>query len=148
MATALCCRPVLMVACRDAGFEPCVALEIDDARAGQALVAEAVPKEIRSFRADLAPMVVALSTEDRQRSFNFYTEGLGLEPIGEAAEDGIPEPLQFVLNQGVRLMLVVAFRRGWRANCMRWPERNGGAFGSRVRSSVVRTAAAQPARAT
>jgi uncharacterized protein len=51
-------------------------------------------------------VVVALPTEDRQRSFNFYAEGLGLEPIGEAAEDGIPEPLQFVLNQGVRLMLV------------------------------------------
>ena len=52
------------------------------------------------------PVVVALPTEDRQRSFNFYAEGLGFEPIGEAAEDGIPEPLQFVLNQGVRLMLV------------------------------------------
>jgi hypothetical protein len=39
-AAALRCPPVLMVACGDAGFEPCVALEIDDARAGQALVAE------------------------------------------------------------------------------------------------------------
>ena len=57
-----------------------------------------MPKEIRALRADLAPMVVALPTEDRQRSFNFYAEGLGLEPIGETADDGIPEPLQFVLN--------------------------------------------------
>ena len=65
-----------------------------------------MPKENRSLQADLAPVVVALPTEDRQRSFDFYAEGLGLEPIGEAAEDGIPEPLQFVLNQGVRLMLV------------------------------------------
>jgi uncharacterized protein len=58
-------------------------------------------------------VVVALPTEDRQRSFNFYAEGLGLEPIGEAAEDGIPEPLQFVLNQGVRLMLVPTGGFGW-----------------------------------
>jgi predicted lactoylglutathione lyase len=72
-----------------------------------------VPKEIRPFRADLAPVVVALPTEDWQRSFNFYAEGLGLEPIGEAAEDGIPEPLQFVLNQGVRLMLVPTGGFGW-----------------------------------
>ena len=72
-----------------------------------------MPKEIRALRADLAPMVAALPTEDRQRSFNFYAEGLGLEPIGEAAEDGIPEPLQFVLNQGVRLMLVPTRGFGW-----------------------------------
>jgi predicted lactoylglutathione lyase len=58
-------------------------------------------------------MVVALPTEDRQRSFNFYAEGLGLEPIGETAEDGIPEPLQFVLNQGVRLMLIPTGGFGW-----------------------------------
>jgi DNA-binding transcriptional LysR family regulator len=31
---------MLMVACRDAGFEPRVAFEIEDTRAGQALVAE------------------------------------------------------------------------------------------------------------
>ena len=72
-----------------------------------------MPKEIRPFRADRTPVVVALPSEDRQRSFNFYAEGLGLEPIGEAAEDGIPEPLQFVLNQGVRLMLVPTGGFGW-----------------------------------
>ncbi len=71
-----------------------------------------MPKEAR-LRADLAPMVVALPTEDRRRSFDFYAAGLGLEPIGRAAEDGIPEPLQFVLNQGVRLMLVPTAGFGW-----------------------------------
>lgn len=65
------------------------------------------------LRADLAPVVIALPTGNRQRSFDFYAEGLGLEPIGEAAEDGIPEPLQFVLNQGVRLMLIPAGGFGW-----------------------------------
>jgi predicted lactoylglutathione lyase len=65
------------------------------------------------FRADLAPIVVAVPTEDRQRSFNFYVEALGLEPIGEIAEDGLPEPLQFVLNEGVRLMLIPTVGFGW-----------------------------------
>ncbi len=72
-----------------------------------------MPKEIRPLRADLAPVAVALPTEDRRRSFKFYAEGLGLDPIGEAAADGIPEPLQFVLNQGVRLMLVPTGGFGW-----------------------------------
>jgi predicted lactoylglutathione lyase len=71
-----------------------------------------VPIETR-LRADLAPIVVALPTENRQRSFDFYAEGLGLEPMGEAAEDGIPEPLQFVLNQGAHLMLIPTGGFGW-----------------------------------
>lgn len=69
--------------------------------------------ETRPLRADLAPMVIALPTEDRQRSFTFYANGLGLEPFGEVAEDGLPEPLQFVLNEGVRLMLVPTGGFGW-----------------------------------
>jgi hypothetical protein len=28
------------------------------------------------------------------------------EPIGELADDGVPEPLQFTLNDGVRIMLI------------------------------------------
>jgi predicted lactoylglutathione lyase len=69
--------------------------------------------ETRPLRADLAPMVIALPTDDRQRSFTFYANGLGLEPIGEVAEDGVPEPLQFALNEGVRLMLVPTGGFGW-----------------------------------
>ena len=53
--------------------------------------------------ADLAPIVIGLPTADRQRSFHFYATALGLEPIGDLAEDGFPEPLQFVLNDGARL---------------------------------------------
>lgn len=93
-----------------------------------------MPKEIRPFRADLAPMVVALPTEDRQRSFNFYAEGLGLEPIGETAEDGIPEPLQFVLNQGVRLMLIPT--GGFRLGDRQPPDR--GTRGQRVSLGAAR----------
>jgi predicted lactoylglutathione lyase len=67
----------------------------------------------RTLRADVAPMVVALPTDDRQRSFVFYANGLGLEPEGELADDGVPEPLQFALNDGVRLMLVPTGGFGW-----------------------------------
>lgn len=65
------------------------------------------------LRADLAPMIVALCTEDRKRSFTFYTEVLGLEPIGKLAEDGFPEPLRFILNEGVQVMFVPTGGFGW-----------------------------------
>jgi len=44
-------------------------------------------------------VVVCLPITDRQASFAFYRDGLGFEPVGEPAEDGIPEPLQFTLNE-------------------------------------------------
>jgi predicted lactoylglutathione lyase len=59
------------------------------------------------------PVVVCLPIADRQASFVFYRDGLGFEPIGEAADDGVPEPLQFALNDGVRLMLIPTDGFGW-----------------------------------
>ena len=44
-------------------------------------------------RADSAPPLIALPTADRQRSFAFYGTGVGLEPIGDLADNGVPEPL-------------------------------------------------------
>ena len=61
----------------------------------------------------LSPVVVSLPIADRRTSFTFYREGLGLPAIGEPAEDGVPEPLQFALNEGVRLMLVPTGGFGW-----------------------------------
>lgn len=52
------------------------------------------------------PVAVSLPIEDRRSSFEFYREALGLVPIGEPAEDGVPEPLQFALNNGAHLVLV------------------------------------------
>ncbi len=52
------------------------------------------------------PLIVSLPIADRRDSFAFYRDGLGFEAVGAPADDGVPEPLQFVLNDGVRLMLV------------------------------------------
>jgi predicted lactoylglutathione lyase len=59
------------------------------------------------------PFVIALPIEDRRRSLAFYTEGLGLEAVGEPADDGVPEPLQLRLGADVRLMLIPRGGFGW-----------------------------------
>lgn len=65
------------------------------------------------LRAEVAPVVVALPTQNRNRSFAFYREGVGLEAFGDLAADGVPEPLQFALNDGIHLMLVPTGGFGW-----------------------------------
>jgi hypothetical protein len=58
-------------------------------------------------------MIISLPIADRPRSYAFYQEAFGFTPIGELAEDGIPEPLQFVLADDVRLMLIPTGGFGW-----------------------------------
>ena len=60
-----------------------------------------------------SPVIVCLPTADRRIAFDFYRDGLGFEPIGELADDGVPEPLQFVLNEGVRVMFIPTGGFGW-----------------------------------
>jgi len=60
-----------------------------------------------------ASLVVSLPIADRPTAYRFYREGLGFEPVGEPAGDGIPEPLQFELGGGTRLVLVPAGGFGW-----------------------------------
>jgi predicted lactoylglutathione lyase len=60
-----------------------------------------------------SPVIVSLPTADRQTSFAFYRDGLGFEPTGALADDGVPEPLQFILNEGVHLMLIPTGGFGW-----------------------------------
>ena len=51
-------------------------------------------------------VIVSLPIADRRTSVTFYRDGLGFAALGEPWEDGIPEPLQFALNDGVRVMLI------------------------------------------
>lgn len=52
------------------------------------------------------PVVISLPIADRRTSYDFYRQALGLEEVGEPDADGIPEPLQFAINAGVRVMLI------------------------------------------
>jgi predicted lactoylglutathione lyase len=58
-------------------------------------------------------VVIALPITDRLASFEFYNQGLGFEAVGELAADGLPEPLAFVLADGVQLMLVPTDGFSW-----------------------------------
>ena len=58
-------------------------------------------------------MLISLPTADRVRTHAFYRDALGLEAVGEPADDGVVEPLLFVLNADTRLMLVPTGGFGW-----------------------------------
>ncbi|WAM19456.1 VOC family protein [Rhodococcus sp. JS3073] len=63
--------------------------------------------------AEQEPITVALPVADRRTAFAFYAEGLGFRPLGAPAEDGVPEPLQFTLDDGVRVMFIPTGGVGW-----------------------------------
>jgi uncharacterized protein len=54
----------------------------------------------------VSPITVSLPIADRQASFPSTA-------LGEPASNGVPEPLQFVANEGVQLMLVPRGGFGW-----------------------------------
>ena len=58
-------------------------------------------------------ITIALPVADRRTTFAFYAEGLGFHPLGDPAEDGVPEPLQFALNNGVRVMFIPTGGFAW-----------------------------------
>ena len=60
-----------------------------------------------------APVTLALPIAERAAALAFYRDALGLEPFGEPGSDGIPEPLQFAVNEGLNLMLVPTVGFGW-----------------------------------
>lgn len=59
------------------------------------------------------PVIVCLPIADRRTSYDFYCTALGFTAVGEPAEDGVPEPLQLQLNDGVRIMLIPTGGFGW-----------------------------------
>ena len=52
------------------------------------------------------PVIVSLPVDDRPTSSAFYRGFLDQQPPGEPQDDGEPEPLQFLVNDGMHLMLV------------------------------------------
>jgi len=58
-------------------------------------------------------MVISLPIDDRRTSAACYAALLGKAPFGEPADDGVPEPLQFVLNEATTLMLIPRGGFGW-----------------------------------
>ncbi|MBM9461637.1 VOC family protein [Nocardioides sp. zg-536] len=58
-------------------------------------------------------ITVSLPIADRPASSAFYRTFLGQDPSGEPQDDGEPEPLQFVLNDGTRLMLIPTGGFAW-----------------------------------
>ena len=55
---------------------------------------------------------VCLPIKDRLVSHNFYT-ALGFAAVGELGDDGLPEPLQFEISVGLRVMLIPSRGFGW-----------------------------------
>jgi len=55
---------------------------------------------------------VCLPVEDRAVSHAFYA-ALGFRAVGEPGDDGLPEPLQFEVSTGLRVMLIPAGGFGW-----------------------------------
>lgn len=56
---------------------------------------------------------IALPTVDRMTTYRFYEEMLGFEAPGDPADDGVPEPLRFVVNDRTRLMSIPPDGFGW-----------------------------------
>lgn len=55
---------------------------------------------------------VCLPIRNRSASHDFYT-ALGFRPVGELGDDGLPEPLQFEISDGLRVMLIPTRGFGW-----------------------------------
>jgi len=55
---------------------------------------------------------ICLPTKNRRAAHAFYA-ALGFAAVGELGDDGLPEPLQFELNAGLRVMLIPSVGFGW-----------------------------------
>ena len=64
---------------------------------------------------------VCLPIKNRQVSHAFYT-ALGFKTVGKLGDDGLPEPLQFEISGGLRVMLIPTRGFGWViGGRKRWP---------------------------
>lgn len=58
------------------------------------------------------PLITCVPTASRRAAYDFY-RALGFGTAGEPDEDGIPEPLQVVVNERASIMLVPTVGFGW-----------------------------------
>ncbi|MCD2192455.1 VOC family protein [Actinomycetospora endophytica] len=65
------------------------------------------------YHCDMPTVVLALPTDDRVRAHAFYRDGLGLTAVGPPGDDGVPEPLQVVVSDGLHLMFIPRGGFGW-----------------------------------
>jgi predicted lactoylglutathione lyase len=68
--------------------------------------------EIHTVCPKLDRATVCLHIKDRLVAHAFYT-ALGFETVGELGDDGLPEPLQFEISGGLRVMLIPSRGLGW-----------------------------------
>ena len=92
-------------------------------------------------------ITISLPIADRRTSPAFYRDGLGFEAIGELASDGVPEPLQFELADGARLVLIPTGASAGSRGTAR-PPRPAGASASSAstRRTTRRSTRSSPAR--
>ena len=58
-------------------------------------------------------IAISLPVAERRAAHAFYSQLLEREAVGPLADDGLPEPLQFELNAGTRLLLIPKGGFGW-----------------------------------
>ena len=63
----------------------------------------------------LAPsaIIIGLPIADRPATMAFYSRAFGWQPLGEPDQDGVPEPLQYQLDERTRLMFIPTGGFGW-----------------------------------
>ena len=60
-----------------------------------------------------SPFITCMPTTSRRAAYDFY-RAAGFETAGDdVGDDGIPEPLQVVINEGARVMLIPTTGFGW-----------------------------------
>ncbi|OLT49164.1 glyoxalase [Saccharomonospora sp. CUA-673] len=63
--------------------------------------------------ARIREVTISLPIADRHSSMTFYRDAFGLEPFGDPAPDGMPEPLMFRLDERTVLGLIPADGLAW-----------------------------------
>ena len=51
-------------------------------------------------------ILIALPIADRPATMTFYVRAFGWRPLGEPDQDGVPEPLQYSVDERTRLMFI------------------------------------------